>query len=445
LKKSNEKTLLKNGFLITCDEKFRHFENGFVSIDGDRIDQVGSSNQGKIRASRYDYVIDAKNHVTMPGLVSLHFHSDNLSRGVGEHMGLEEWLDRIYYPMLASMQPIDARVASSLAYAEAIKSGTTTVNDMYRHIIACAESAEKIGIRAVVSSEAADLIPGQETLMDNEEAFRKKNNSAGGRIKIWFGVEWIPVCSGQFLEKSRELATKYNTGIHIHLNESRAEVEMCKEKNGGLAPVEYADKLGVLGRDVVAAHCVWLSDNEISILAKKGTNVSHNPVSNMKLGNGIARVAELLDAGINVGLGPDDAPCNNTVDMFEVMKFASLGQKARLLDASILPSEQVIRMATINGAKALGLEKEIGSLEPGKKADLITINLETPRLTPVILGKNTNVFAHVVYSAHGDDVDNVMIDGKLVMKNRNLQTANEKALMVNANKASKKLIERVLK
>jgi 5-methylthioadenosine/S-adenosylhomocysteine deaminase len=297
----------------------------------------------------------------------------------------------------------------------------------------------------VVSSEAADLIPGQETLMDNEEAFRKKNNSAGGRIKIWFGVEWIPVCSGQFLEKSRELATKYNTGIHIHLNESRAEVEMCKEKNGGLAPVEYADKLGVLGRDVVAAHCVWLSDNEISILAKKGTNVSHNPVSNMKLGNGIARVAELLDAGINVGLGPDDAPCNNTVDMFEVMKFASLGQKARLLDASILPSEQVIRMATINGAKALGLEKEIGSLEPGKKADLITINLETPRLTPVILGKNTNVFAHVVYSAHGDDVDNVMIDGKLVMKNRNLQTANEKALMVNANKASKKLIERVLK
>jgi len=441
--KANERTLVRNGFVITCDKKFSHYESGFVSVEGNRIDRVGDSKESGIRLSKYDHVIDAKNHVIMPGLVSLHFHSDNLSRGVGEHMGLEEWLDKIYYPMLAAMEPRHAKIASSLAYAEAIKSGTTCVNDMYRHITACAESAEKIGIRAIISSEAADLIPGQESLSDNEQAFRKKDGAANGRIKIWFGVEWIPVCSTEFLKKSRELATKYETGIHIHLNESSAEVKMCQEKNG-LPPTEFVNELGMLGKDVVAAHCVWLNDREISILAKTGTSVSHNPVSNMKLGNGIARASEMIEAGINVGLGPDDAPCNNTVDMFEVMKFASLGQKARLLDASKFPSEQVLRMATINGAKALGLENEIGSIEPGKKADIITINLQTPRLTPVISGKYSNIFAHMVYSAHGDDVDNVMIDGKLVLKDRKLLTGNERTLITQANQASCELIATVI-
>ncbi len=445
MKKSTEKLLLTNGFVITCDEKFRHFENGFVSIDGDRIDQVGSSKKSAPRKSSYDKVIDARNHVIMPGLVSLHFHSDNLSRGVGEHMGLEEWLDRIYYPMLAAMEPSHSRIASELAYAEALKSGTTCVNDMYRHIIACAKSAEIVGIRAVLSSEAADLIPGQESLEDNEVAFKRKNDAANGRIKVWFGVEWIPVCSQEFLRRARELASKYHTGIHIHLNESREEVKICKDNNGGLAPTELAHKLGVLGPDVVAAHCVWLNDREISLIKETGTHVSHNPVSNMKLGNGIARVSEMLAAGINVGLGPDDAPCNNTVDMFEVMKFASLAQKARLLDASQLPSEQILRMATINGAKALGLDNEIGSLEAGKKADLITINLETPRLTPVILGKYTNIFAHLVYAAHGEDVDHSIIDGQLVMEDRKLLTGDEKRMIKNATRASQELISKALK
>ncbi len=442
---STEKILVKNGFVITSDPEFTFHERGFVSIEGDRIDGVGSHKKDNyLRASSYDYVIDAKHHVVMPGLVSLHFHSDNLSRGVGEHMGLEEWLDKIYYPMLAAMQPRHARAASQLAYTEAIKSGTTTVNDMYRHIISCADSAEELGIRAVLSSEAADLVAGQETLKDNEKAYRAKHDSASGRIKIWFGVEWVPVSSTEFLKKARELASKHSTGIHIHLNESQEEVKMCKKKHG-LPPTAFVHQLGLLGKDVVAAHCVWLDDREISLLAKTGTSVSHNPVSNMKLGNGIARISEMIERGINVGLGPDDAPCNNTVDMFEVMKFASLGQKARLLDASKLPSEQVIQMATINGARALGLEKEIGSLEIGKKADLITISLAAPRLNPVILGKYSNIFAHVVFAAHGEDVDNVIIDGKQVLKERKLQTGDEKEIISNLNSASHDLIDRVLK
>jgi 5-methylthioadenosine/S-adenosylhomocysteine deaminase len=437
--KSSEKLLLKNGFLITCNDTFSIYEKGSVVVENGKILEANRSDRITTRESKIDEIIDANGQVILPGFVSLHFHSDNLSRGVGEHMGLEEWLDKIYYPILAAMKPHHVRVASSLAYLEAIKSGTTCVNDMYKDLTQCAKSAEDIGIRAVLSSEAADLVEGQETIEDNERAFREKHNAANGRIKIWFGAEWVPVCSPELLARVREFANRYDTGIHIHLNESKAEVKMCKEKYG-LPPIKYVHKLGLLGSDVVAAHCVWVEDDEMKILAETGTHVSYNPISNMKLGNGIARVSEMIDHGINVGLGPDDAPCNNTVDMFEVMKFASLGQKARLLDASQMRSELVIRMATRNGANALDLGNEIGSIEPGKKADLITINLRSPRLTPVILGKNCNVTTHIVFSAHGEDVSNVIIDGNVVMRDRHVLTVDEPELIDEANKASEELL-----
>jgi 5-methylthioadenosine/S-adenosylhomocysteine deaminase len=442
---NDERVLLKDGFVVTCDSKFSIFEHGFVAIEGELITQVGSLNGSKVpRDSKFDTVLDAKNHLIMPGLVSLHFHSDNLSRGVGERMGLEEWLDRIYYPMLTAMEPRHARIASLLAYAEAIKSGTTCVNDMYRHISACADSAEKIGIRAVISSEAADLVSGQESLNDNEIAFKEKNNSSNRRIKIWFGVESIPACSLEFLEKSRELADKYGTGIHIHLNESNQEVRLSRKKYGQ-PPIELANKVRILGSDCVAAHCVWITEKELAILKKTKTNVSYNPISNMKLGNGIARASEMLEKRINVGLGPDEASSNNTVDMFEVMKFASLAQKARLLNAAKLPSKTVLRMATENGAKALGLGREIGSLEPGKKADLITLNLKTARLTPIIHGGYSNLLPHLVYSAHGEDVDNSIIDGKIILRNRKLLTVSEDEVIENANRVSGELLERVMR
>jgi 5-methylthioadenosine/S-adenosylhomocysteine deaminase len=440
---SNERLLVKNGFVITCDDNDSVFENGFVGVQEKKIIEVGPTNRMKSRSSSYDVVIDAKNHVVMPGLVSLHFHSDNLTRGIGEHMGLSEWLDTIYYPTLAALKPRHVKAAASLAYLEAIKSGTTCVNDMYRHVIACSEAAEQSGIRAVISGEGADLVEGQETLKDNEAAFLARNDAANGRIRVWFGVEWIPVCSPEFLRSARALAEKHKTGIHIHLNESSEEVKICKKKYG-VPPIKHAQKLGVLGPDVVAAHCVWLDDQEIGILRKTGTHVSHNPVSNMKLGNGFARVPEMIDQGINVGLGPDDAPCNNTVDMFEVMKFASLAHKARLLDASKMPSEQILLMATRNGARALGLDKTIGSIERGKKADLITLNLRTPRLTPVILGRFCNIFANLVYAAHGEDVDNSIIDGRLVMRDRKVTTLDEERVISEAGKCSRELMSMVL-
>jgi 5-methylthioadenosine/S-adenosylhomocysteine deaminase len=430
---------IHSGVLVTVDPKRTIFEDGAIAIDQGRITDVGDS--ATLRSQyKGKKEIDATHKIIMPGLVNLHFHADNFSRGVGEHLGLEEWIDTIYYPMLAAMTPDDAYKTAMLAYSEVIKGGTTTVNDMYIKLPSLADAAEKTGIRAVLSSEGADLIEGQETLEDNEKAFLERNNTAGGRILVVFGIEWIPVCSADYIRKCRSLADKYGVGVHVHLNESKGEVQLCKEKYGK-PPVEFVYDLGLLGPDVVAAHCVWLSDQEIELIAKTGTHISYNPVSNAKLGNGIARTVDYLKAGINVGLGTVVAPCNNNNDMFEVMKYASLFQKASHTDASLLPSWQVLEMATIHGAKALGLDQEIGSLELGKKADVILVDTWTPALTPVFHGKNSNVLPHLVYVAHGDNVDTTIVDGKILMEGRKLLTVDENQVIEEATRAAQKVIQ----
>jgi len=431
--------LINNGIIVTMDPLKKIFEDGTIAIDGNNIVEVGKTRDLKKKYYGREE-INAKDMVVMPGLINLHFHSDNFSRGVGEHLSLEKWLDTIYYPMLAAMTSDDVYKAGRLAYSEVIKGGTTCVNDMYIKLISLADAAEETGIRAVLSSEGADLIEGQESLEDNERAILERNNSANGRVTFRFGVEWIPVCSQEYIKKCRELADKYGVGIHIHLNESKGEVEFCKEKYGK-RPVEFVYELGLLGADVVAAHCVWLSDHEIELIRDTNTNISYNPISNAKLGNGIARIIDCLSAGINVGLGTDDAPCNNNNDMFEVMKYASLFQKAVHTDASLLPSEQVLEMATTGGARALGMENQIGSLEPGKKADIILVNMQTPSLTPLFNGINFNALAHLVFSAHGDNVDTVIIDGKVIMKGRELLTVNEGRVIEEATQAANRVIK----
>jgi 5-methylthioadenosine/S-adenosylhomocysteine deaminase len=283
-------------------------------------------------------------------------------------------------------------------------------------------------------------VEGQESLADNERALLARNNCAGGRVTFRFGVECVPVCSPEYIRGCRELADKHGVGIHVHLNESQEEVRLCTEKYGK-PPVELVHELGLLGPDVVAAHCVWLSDREIELIRDTGTHISYNPVSNAKLGNGIARVVDYLEAGINVGLGTDDAPCNNNNDMFEVMKYASLFQKAVHTDASLLPSEQIIAMATIDGARALGMDKEIGSLEAGKKADLILVNMRAPSLTPLFSGRNFNALAHLVFAAHGDNVDTVIIDGRVVMRGRSLLTVDEGEVIDRATRAANRVIQ----
>jgi 5-methylthioadenosine/S-adenosylhomocysteine deaminase len=430
--------LIHGGTVVAMDERKTILERGAVAIRDGRILEVGEEQalQSRYRPTQS---IKAEGMAIMPGLVNLHFHTDNFSRGVGEHLGLGDWLDTIYYPMLAAMTPEDAYKAGMLAYSEIIKGGTTCVNDMYLKLTSLADAAEKTGIRVVLSSEGADLIPGQESLEDNEKALLERNGSANGRITFRFGVEWVPVCSAEYVRKCRKLADKHGVGIHVHLNESQGEVEISMKMHGK-RPTEFVHDLGLLGPDVVAAHCVWLSDREVELIRSTGTHISYDPVSNAKLGNGVARIVDYLKAGINIGLGTDDAPCNNNNDMFEVMKYASLFQKAVHTDASLLPSEQVLSMATMGGARALGLDKEIGSLEKGKKADVILVNMKALSLTPVLKGRNSNVLAHLVFAAHQENVDTVLIDGKLIMRGRELLHVDEQQIIADATQAAERVI-----
>ena len=435
-----EKKIIENGIIVTMNPKREILKDSAILIEGDKIAAVGKKDEIK-KEHKIDAAIDAKDKLIIPGLVNLHFHPGNMIRGIGEHMGLEEWAQNILYPYLTAMKPREAYLSASLAYAESILSGTTTINAMYAHIEELTKAAEKIGIRAVLSSEACDLIDGQPSLEDNERAFREIK-SANGRIKVWFGVEWVPICSKEFLTKARELANKYKTGIHIHLNESKGEVEACLKKHGK-RPTELVHELGVLGRDVVAAHCVWLSDEEKKIFADTGTHISHNPVSNAKFGNGLAPIPELMKLGVNIGLGTDDAACNNTFHMFETMKFASLAQKAKLLDAAQMPAQTIMEMATLNGAKALGMESEIGSIEVRKKADIVLLDLRAPNMRPIhLLEEYSNIYQILIYSSPGNAVDGVIIDGKTVVENKEIKTIDLSKVIEEHQYCCEDLLER---
>ena len=437
-----EKILIKNGIILTMDPSQRIIENGAIAIEDNKIVALGKTEDVE-KILRDPEVIDARHQAVLPGLINLHYHAHILIRGLISNeaptASLDELLYKFFYPLAKKMSPEEIYAEACLAYVESIKTGTTCVNDIYWRIIQLADAAKDTGIRAVISSEALDLAES-ETIEDNERGFLARHNSADGRVKIWFGIEWLPVCSTEMVMKARELANKYKTGIHVHLNESLWEVEQCKAKFGK-RPIEQAYDDGILGSDCVAAHCVWVSDKEMKILSQTKTSVSHNPISNMWFANGFARAPEMLAAGINVGLGTDN-PTNNA-DMFEVMKMASLVHKGVKLEISQMPCEQVLKMATNNGAAALGMDKEIGSIEVGKKADLILVNLRSTRFEPVLLGKISNLVSNLVYAAHGDDVDTVLIDGKIVMRHRKMLTMDEERVIENAKDALQSVKDKI--
>ncbi len=430
---------IENGIIVTMNPERKILKDGTIVIEGNKIIDIGKTEQMR-KKHNTDIRINAKNKLVIPGLVNLHFHPGNMIRGIGEHMSLEEWAQNILYPYLSAMEPKDAYLSAVTAYAESLLTGTTTINGMYHYIVKLAEAAEDIGMRTVLASEASDSLEDQPTLEDNEKAL-KKCEKFSDRIKVWFGVEWLPISSREFLIKARNLADKHNTGIHIHLNESSGEVKACLKKHGK-RPTELAHELGLLGTDVVAAHCVWLSDAEKKIYAETGTHISHNPVSNAKFGNGIASIPDLSKLGVNIGLGTDDAACNDTFHMFETMKFASLMQKAIHFDAKQMMAEKVFEMATINGAKALGMEGQIGSLEKGKKADIVLLDLETPNLRPIHLSDYSNIYQNLIYSSPTNAVHTVIVDGKTIVENKTLKTINLHNTLEEHQIKSKKILER---
>lgn len=437
----SETTLIRNGIVVTLDERERIFEDGAVLVEDGRIVAVGDSRNVE-KGVTPDVVIDAREKAVLPGFVNTHVHS-GLIRGTAEDLPLWEWLRKHVDPKHRVLKSDDAYAAASLCYSEMIRAGITCALDMYRFMDRCADAAEETGIRIVLAPYVADKPEYDyfESLSDNERLIRTRHGGANGRVNVWVGLEHLTYCSEDAFRKAREFADKYGVGIHTHGEES-LEMYQRITREYGKRPIEVFRDYGILGPKTVLAHCVWLSPIEIEILAKTGTSVAHCPVSNMKLASGVAPIPELMSKGVNVALGSDGVKENNRLDLIQEMKFASLLQKVNHLDASLLPANQVLRMGTVNGARALGLENEIGSLAEGKKADIVIMDLVRPHLTPLLLGEFANVIPNIVFAAQGNDVETVLIDGRIVMKNRVLQTVNEEEIIERADKVTYDLLER---
>jgi 5-methylthioadenosine/S-adenosylhomocysteine deaminase len=430
--------IITGGTVLTMNDEGDVIFDGHIVLSGDRIESVGAGTyNGPVGAD--DRVIRAEGKVVMPGFVDLHYHTA-IGKGFSDHLPLWEYLDTCWYPLIRNLDAEAAYWAAAGSYLESIKSGVTTVNDMYRRLPDLGRAAVDIGIRAVLSNDVALPEHDLDSLQDNKDAYDAVHGAGNGRVEVYVGIEWLPLASPELLRDARLLADELNTGIHIHLNESLTEVQDSMRRFG-MRPTEVAYDAGLLGPDCIAAHCVWLSDREIALMRETKTQISHNPSSNAKLGNGIARLPEMLNAGLNVGLGHDAAECNNSRDPFQVMKFASLMHRASRVDASLQQAPDVVRMATRNGAAALG--HETGELSPGKKADVILIDTHNTMFLPMVPNDPAHLYSHLVFSANGSAVNTSIIDGEIVMEDRRLLTLDEDEILKNANEAFLRTRERI--
>ena len=409
--------------------------NGFIQGLGN-VEVIVASNPG-VEVKRLE------NQLLMPGLVNTHMHS-GLLRGTAEGLPVWEWLEKFIDPMHRVVNEREAEIASWLCYAEALLSGTTTIVDMWRHMHGSAKAAAQLGIRAVLVPYVAEHPDHDyfEKLDTNEALIKEWHGGADGRVHVWVGLEHMFYATPDAYKRAMDIAKHYQVGFHTHSNESKFDVEETLRRHN-MRPVEALEKFGLLeAPHTLLAHCVWLSDHEIEILAEHHVGVAHNPVSNMKLASGAARVEDLLASGVAVGLGTDGEKENNNLDMFEEMKTSSLLAKLSKLDASALDAWTVCRMATITGARAIGLDSEIGSIEVGKQANLIAVRTDTPRMTPLITGSDGNLHHNLVHAVQGGDVDMTMVAGKIVVEHGTLLTADLQELIRDMNEAVPDLFSR---
>lgn len=421
--------LIKNAIILNPGENDCLKTTSSVLIKDDIIAEIGDNITEKA-----DKVIDGEGKILMPGLINTHTHlSMTLFRGLADDLSLDTWLNDYIWPVEAHLNGYYCYIGALLGAFELIKSGTTTFSDMYFYMEDVARAVDESGLRAVLSYGMIDFADEEKRRAEiaaNVDLFKNCNNAAEGRIKVFFGPHAPYTASKELLDEVRDLASKFNTGIHIHVAETQKEVEDILEQTGK-RPFEYLDDIGFLGPNVVAAHAVWLSEEEIDIIMDREVKISHNPCSNMKLASGISPVANMLSHDICVSIGTDGASSNNNLDLIEEMKTASLLQKVATLDPKVLTSEETVAMATINGARTLGLENEIGSIEVGKKADLILIDTDEANMTP----DSSCISSNVVYAAKGSNVDTTICNGKILMENRKLTTLDEEEIYKKARAA----------
>jgi 5-methylthioadenosine/S-adenosylhomocysteine deaminase len=437
-KKEKVDMLVAGGTVVTMNAERRIIEDGAVAVNGDTIVAVGSraNIEAKYAAAQ---TIKAGGKLVLPGFINGHTHVPmTLLRGLRDDVTLEEWLTKFIFPAEAKNVNEDfVRWGTRLAAAEQIRGGVTTFADMYYFEDAVAEETKAAGLRGVLG----------ETILDFPAPDNKNNAAmleyAEKFLKRWQGDALIHAavaphsmytCSQKTLEDSAALARKYNAPILIHVAETKKELMDSREKNG-TTPVQYLDKLGILGPDMLAAHCVWVDEADRKILAQRQVGCVHNPSSNMMLSSGVAPVIEERATGIAVGLGTDSpAGSNNDLDLMEEMDLAAKLQKITRMDPRALGAKAVVEMATIEGARALHMEREIGSLEAGKKADLILIGLDAPNAVPMY-----DVYTQLAYALKGSDVETVIIGGRVVMRDRKLLTVDEPAAIAKAREFKNKI------
>jgi 5-methylthioadenosine/S-adenosylhomocysteine deaminase len=432
--------LIKNGSLVTMDPPNSIVQGELLLVDG-KIAAVGG------RGHVADVTIDATDCAVIPGFIQTHIHlCQTLFRGVADDLALIDWLKKRVWPMEAAHSAASIAASARLGIAELIKGGTTCALTMetVNHTAEVFKVVEESGFRATVGKcmmDKGDEVPAalqEQTVRSIDESLAlldEWHGRADGRIRYCFAPRFAISCTRELLERVARLARERGVMVHTHASENRTECELV-ESDTGMRNIMYLGSLGLTGPHVALAHCVHLDDDEIDTLSNTRTNVVHCPSSNLKLGSGIAPLAKLLERDVSVSLGADGAACNNRLDMFTEMRSAALLQKA-LHGPEVLPADRVLRMATIDGARALGLDAEIGSLEAGKRADVAIVRMNRLHMTPA-----AEVVSTLVYAAEATDVDTVVIDGRLVMRDRKLLTLDEADVMARANAEAKELMKR---
>ncbi|RNC27965.1 MAG: 5-methylthioadenosine/S-adenosylhomocysteine deaminase [Candidatus Dichloromethanomonas elyunquensis] len=409
------------------------YEQGEIAIDGDTIVAVGE--KGSAPADFVpDRILDLPDDVVMPGLINTHTHAAmTLLRGYADDMPLMPWLEEKIWPFEAKMNEKDIYWGSLLALCEMIRSGTTTMADMYIGQEQTAKAVLEAGTRAVLSRGMTAFQPeaANRALQENIDLFHQFHNGGDGRLKVYFGPHAPYTCPGEFLQKVKREADRLGTGIHIHVAETRSELATIRERYG-TTPVRWLEGLGLFSGRVIAAHSVYLEEEELEIYQKYQVGVAHNPESNMKLNSGTAPIPQMLSRGIAVGIGTDGTSSNNDLDMFGEMRTASFQQKLTGTP-DLLSAYEVLNMATNGGAKITGFTG-LGRLAPGYKADLISVDLDQPHFYP-----RFSIPSHLVYCARGSDVRTVMVNGKILMEDRRLLTLDAKTICLEVEKRAKRI------
>ena len=436
-----------NATIITVDGQRRIITDGAIAVQDSFIKDIGKTGEIVKRYPGFDFY-DMTGHIIMPGLINAHVHlTQALIKGCADDVSLIEFLANRIWKLMGSYNEEEARISAEICLLEMIKSGTTTFAEtllLSRYgLNGITDAVVKSGMRGVLAKSVMDIATyasrenimcegmvedGDECLRQAVEWKRKSENAGDGRVNIWLGPRPVGSTTKDMLGKVSRTAKDHDMGIAIHFCEVKQDVELMRGQYRQ-EPGDFAESAGILTDRTLLVHSVWLTDDDIKVIGRNGSTIVHCPASNLKLASGFCPVPELLDAGVNVCLGTDASTCDNAYDMFDAMRLAAIVHKGRSLDPLVVPAETAIEMATINGAKALKKDNLIGSLEAGKKADFITVDCNSPRIVP-----NCNPVSAVVYSAKGSDVDNVVINGEIIVMGRKILTMDESDILERAKK-----------